>query len=453
MNASDAPSPSSPGPDVLIVGAGPAGLALACALADAGLRSHVLEQQPLDALVDPPEDGRDIALTHRARRIFTQLGLWERLPQEEIAPLLRAQVTNGDSPHVLPFSAEDDGHPQLGWLVPNHRIRAACHAGARARATHITLTGDARVTGLSRDADRATLTLADGQTLSAPLVVAADSRFSTVRRMAGIGARMLDFGRTAIVCRMAHSLPHDGTAHECFLHGHTLAMLPMAGHQSSAVWTVKSDGAAAILGLSPEGFAQAVDEAFGHKLGTLTQSGQRHAYPLVAVYAERFCGPRFVLVGDSAVGMHPVTAHGYNFGLYGVEVLAAELARAHAAGRDLGDASSPHSPLQAYAREHQRVTLPIYLGTNVVVKLFTNDQPAAKLAREAIVRATNLLPPIKAAVTRQLTGDRLGSPLGALAPGWLRERLRDLPPPPRPGWPPLPSLPGLLERLPLPPRR
>ena len=108
--------------------------------------------------------------------------------------------------------------------------------------------------------------------------------------------------------------------------------------------------------------------------------------------------------------MHPVTAHGYNFGLYGIEVLAAGLAAAKAAGRDLGDARA----LQAYADEHRRVTLPIYLGTNLVVKLFTNDTAPAKLAREAIVRVTNLVPPIKSAVTRQLTGDRLKLPWGDL---------------------------------------
>jgi ubiquinone biosynthesis UbiH/UbiF/VisC/COQ6 family hydroxylase len=388
--------------DVLIVGAGPAGLALACALADAGIRSHVLEQAPRESLVAPPEDGRDIALTHRARHVMTTLGLWDRLPADEIADLRAAQVTNGTSPMVLPFDGKADGKAQLGWLVPNHRIREACFAGADARREWITIEGDARVTGLNREAERATLTLADGRTFSAPLVIAADSRFSTVRRMAGIGARMLDFGRTAIVCRMRHEKEHDGTAHECFLHGHTLAMLPMAGRQSSAVWTVTSDGAAALMAAEPAEFAAKVDEAFGHRLGALELAGERHAYPLVAVYAQRFDAQRFALIGDAAVGMHPVTAHGYNFGLYGIEVLARELAAANKAGRDLGDARA----LAAYAAEHRRTTLPIYLGTNVVVKLFTNDQPAAKFAREAIVRLTNLLPPVKSAVTRQLTGER-----------------------------------------------
>ncbi len=387
--------------DVLIVGAGPAGLALACSLADAGIRSIVLEQAPLNTLVDPPEDGRDIALTHRARRVLTSLGLWDRLPADEVAQLKQAHVTSGTSPLVLPFDAQDEGHEALGWLVPNHRIRAACYAGAIARPQWITLHGDARVTALQRSQARATVTLADGQTLSAPLVVAADSRFSSMRKMAGIGARMLDFGRTAIVCRMAHERDHAGVAHECFLNGHTLAVLPMAGRQASAVWTVSSDGATSLMGMSESDFAQAVASEFKHRLGAMQTAGQRHAYPLVAVYAQRFCAERFALIGDAAVGMHPVTAHGYNFGLYGIEVLTRELRAAHQAGRDLGDAQA----LSAYASEHRRTTLPIYEGTNAIVRLFTNDGPAAQLVRGTILRVARHLPPLKAAITQQLTGN------------------------------------------------
>lgn len=405
-------TPAAPDADVLIVGAGPAGLALACALADAGLRVRVLEQAPLATLPAPPEDGRDIALTHRARRILQQLGLWEHLPNDDIAPLKAAQVTNGRSPLVLPFDARADGHEQLGWLVPNHLIRAACFAGALARGERVRVQGDAQVTALATDAAGARLTLADGTELRAPLVVAADSRFSTLRRMAGIGARMLDFGRTAIVARMRHEREHDGTAHECFLQGHTLAMLPMAGRQSSAVWTVSSDGAAELMAAPPEEFAARVDQAFGHRLGRLHLTGQRHAYPLVAVYAERFCRDRFALIGDAAVGMHPVTAHGYNFGLYGIEVLARELTGL-AVGRPGGlpHAAALNQALQRFANEHRRTTWPIYLGTNLVVKLFTDDRPPALLAREAIVRLSNLLPPIRRAVARQLTGaPAIGSP-------------------------------------------
>jgi len=388
--------------NVLIVGAGPAGLALSVALAQAGVRSLLLEQAPRGAVEQPAEDGRDIAMTYRSRRILDRLGLWQRLPQDDIAPLKAAQVTDGDSPRRLRFDGLSDGHEQLGWLVPNYRIRRACFDGAMACGERVRIEGDARVTSLVRDAHGASVTLADGRRWRAPLVVAADSRFSTLRRLAGIGARMLDFGRTAIVCRLRHELPHDGTAHECFLHGHTLAMLPMAGRQSSAVWTVTSDGAADLMAASEAEFADRVAAAFGHRLGAMELAAPRHAYPLVAVYAQQFTARRFALVGDAAVGMHPVTAHGFNFGLYGVEVLARELAAAARYGRDLGSPST----LGAYEREHRRTTLPIYLGTNFVVRLFTDDSAPARLARRAVMDLTHWLPPVRSAVTRQLTGAR-----------------------------------------------
>lgn len=387
-------------PDVLIVGGGPAGLALAAALADAGLRSQVLEQQPLAALQSPAEDGREIALTHRARRVMERLGLWQRLPADEITPLAQARVSNGASPFVLPFDARAQGHDALGWLVPNHRIRAAAFAAAASR-TDVRIDGDARVTALERDGRAARVTLADGRTLAAPLVVAADSRFSGLRRLAGIGAQMRDFGRTAIVARLAHAGEHGGVAHECFRYGNTLATLPMPGRQSSAVVTVPGDAAAEWLALDEAAFARRIEQQLNGRLGAMRLDGARHSYPLVAVYAHRFAGPRLALVGDAAVGMHPVTAHGYNFGLYGVEVVARELAR----GSDPGAAE----PLGRYEAEHRRSTLPIYLGTNAIVGLFTDERPGARLLRGAVLRAAGAMPPLRALITRQLTGGHTSS--------------------------------------------
>ncbi|MBL8327198.1 MAG: 5-demethoxyubiquinol-8 5-hydroxylase UbiM [Rubrivivax sp.] len=389
----------STSPQVVIVGAGPAGLALAVALSQQGLRSTVLEQQPVEALADPPEDGRDIALTHRARRVLEQLGIWARLPADEVAPLCQAQVRDGVSPLVLPFSAQREGHEALGWLVPNHRIREAAFAAAR-QAPGVELLGDTTVTALERSAAEAAVRGAGGLRRAAPLVVAADSRFSAVRRMAGIGAQMLDFGRTAIVCRLQHEADHEGIAHECFRYENTLAILPMAGRQCSAVVTLPSDRAAQWLALPDAEFAARVQEQFGQRLGAMTVAAPRHSYPLVGVYAHRFVAPRFALVGDAAVGMHPVTAHGYNFGLYGVEVLARELARAHRLGHDVGAVA----PLQAYEREHRRTTWPIYVGTNALVRLFTDDRAPARLLRGAVLRVARQLPPLQAAIARQLTG-------------------------------------------------
>lgn len=389
--------------DVLIVGAGPAGLALAAALADAGLHALVLERQSRDALAAPAEDGREIALTHRARGILQRLGWWERLTADDLAPLNEARVSDGDAPARLQFGP--GVRAPLGWLVPNHRLRAVGWAAAGARP-RVTIETGVAVTALARDATGATLTLADGQTRRAPLVVAADSRFSAVRRLAGIGAAMRDFGRSVVVGRVAHEAPNRGIAWECFRHGHTLALLPMNGGCSSAVVTLPSEQAPDWLALDDAGFAARVQAASGGVLGGLHAASPRHHYPLVGVYAQRFVGPRFALIGDAAVGMHPVTAHGFNFGLYGVEVLARELQRRGGA-LDL----NPAPALAAYEAEHRRTTWPIYQGTNAVVSLFTDERPLARALRPAVLalagQAPGLRTLVRSVITRQLTGRAL----------------------------------------------
>ncbi|MFO1329869.1 MAG: 5-demethoxyubiquinol-8 5-hydroxylase UbiM [Rubrivivax sp.] len=394
--------------DVLIVGAGPAGLALACALADIGIGCTLLEQQPLAAIEQPADDGREIALTHRARRLMQQLGLWAQLDEAvDVSPLNEARVVDGSSPQVLHFgtdapAAAHAGRP-LGWLVPNHRIRRAAWLAAGTRSG-ITLRDHARVVALERHGSGATLTLAGGERLRAQLVVAADSRFSTTRRMAGIGAAMHDFGRSVVVGPVSHERDHEGIAWECFRYGNTLALLPMSGRRASAVVTLPSDRADEWMALSDPEFAARIQAQSEGRLGALQVAGARHHYPLVGVYAQRFAGPRFALVGDAAVGMHPVTAHGWNFGLYGVEVLARELAAVKRRGGDLGELA----PLLAYEREHRRTTLPVWVGTNAIVTLFTDERRLPRLARRAVLavaeRAPGLSTLIKRGIERQLTG-------------------------------------------------
>jgi ubiquinone biosynthesis UbiH/UbiF/VisC/COQ6 family hydroxylase len=393
--------------DVLIVGAGPAGLALACALHDAGLSVQLFEQQPLAALQSPADDGREIALTHRARGVMDVLGLWAHLPPDAVAPLREARVLDGSGPLALQFGDARQAGP-LGWLVPNHQIRAAALRALQDRPA-VVLHTEARVTAL--DLPRpdlphtlATLQLADGRRLRAPLVVAADSRLSAIRRLAGIGAAMRDFGRSVVVGRVAHAEDHQGIAWENFRYGNTLALLPMNHRQSSAVVTVPGSRAAEWLALSDEAFAARIAAQSEGRLGAMQAVGARHHYPLVGVYAHHFVAPRFALIGDAAVGMHPVTAHGYNFGLYGVQVLARELKAARSAGRDIGSLAV----LQPYEAEHRRSTLPVYLGTNAVVSLFTDERAPAKLARRAVLAVVEKVPTvgalIKSAITRQLTG-------------------------------------------------
>ncbi|MDE3010346.1 MAG: 5-demethoxyubiquinol-8 5-hydroxylase UbiM, partial [Pseudomonadota bacterium] len=373
--------------DVVIVGAGPAGLSLACALADIGLRSIVLEQQDAGAIEQPAEDGREIALTHRARGVMETLGLWQHLAADDVSPLREARVQDGGRPGLLHFAAAAGVDEPLGWLVPNHRIRAAAIAAARMR-DGIRIEYGARVTALELGERQAAVALHDGRRFGGALVVAADNRFSGTRRLAGIGASLYDFARSAIVARVSHDGDNQATAWECFHYGNTLALLPITPQQSSAVLTVPSQRVEEYLALSDERFCERVGAQAPETFGHLRTVGKRHHYPLVAVFAHDFAARRFALIGDAAVGMHPVTAHGWNFGLYGVEVLARELKAACAAGCDAGDPGA----LRAYAREHRRTTLPIWLGTNAIVSLFTDDRMVPKLLRRGVLAVAEHLP-------------------------------------------------------------
>ena len=385
--------------DVVIIGAGPVGLSLACALADAGFSVTVVERQPRAALANPAPDGRDIALTHRSAGILHCLGLWQRFPAEEIATVREARVLDGESPLFLRFDAHGSGHAALGHLVGNHVVRKAAFEAAAARAS-VTLLDGVRVERVQPLGEVAEVRLAGGRALRARLVVAADSRMSETRRQMGIGAELRDFGRDVIVCRLQHDAPSDGIAYECFGYDRTLAVLPLNQRLVSSVVTAKSDQAAALMRLPAREYATLVRDQFGARLGDMRPAGERHAYPLLAVYAHRFAAHRFALAGDAAVGMHPVTAHGFNLGLYGVDSLARVLIAARDAHEDIGSLEV----LSRYEADHRRATRSLYLGTNALVGLFTDDRAPARAARAAVLAIAERLPPLKAAITRRLTG-------------------------------------------------
>jgi len=383
--------------DCVIVGGGPAGLSLACLLGQFGLSVAVVEQAAEGTLADPAPDGRDIALTHLSRSILERLGVWARFPASEIAPIRRAEVKNGSSPYALTFDHPPEAGDALGFLVANHVIRRALYEAVR-ELPSVRLIPSVRATALSLEADRGRLETTAGS-FEAPLIVAADSRLSTVRRMAGIAARMRDFGRVCIVSRMSIEKPHDEIATEWFDDDRTLAALPMNDQQLSIVLTIASDAGAAELAATPEAFAAEVQRRFADRWGPMRLVGERHAYPLVAVYADSFAARRFALVGDAAVGMHPVTAHGYNFGLRGAETLARGIESARRLGLDIGSASV----LERYARDHRAATWPLYTATNALVTLFTDNQPLARIGRDALLRLGNVFAPVKSLMMGKLT--------------------------------------------------
>lgn len=382
--------------DVAVVGGGPAGLCLASALADAGLEVAVLERQPLLALAEPADDGREIALTRASRERLERLGVWSRIDPGYIHPLRAARVMDGRG--TRPMEIEAPGRGVLGHLVSNAQIRRAAFDAASARPG-VQIVNHADVQDIAVEGNGVRLHCAGELSLRVRLAVAADSRFSAMRRLLGIGARMRDFGRSMLVCRMAHEQPHRQEAWEWFGYGQTLALLPLWEGQSSVVLTLPHHLAQAMQDLPPDEFARAMQERFEHRLGAMHLLGERHLYPLVGTYARRFVATRCALVGDAAVGMHPVTAHGFNFGLQSAETLASHLRAARQSGRDIG---SPHV-LAAYEQAHRRATAPLYLATGLIASLYTDDRPPARLLRGALIGAARRLPPFRQLVAAHLT--------------------------------------------------
>ena len=387
--------------DIAIVGAGPAGLCFARALAGSGLKVVLVEQAAAERLADPPDDGREIALTHHSQRLMAKLGLWERLREEEIGLLREAKVLDGDDRDGLLFTSEEAGKDNLGWMVGNHAIRRAAWE-AVAGQPDLTLLDGEKVSLVHADAAGAVLALSDGRELRAQLLVAADSRFSETRRAVGIRASMHDFGRTMLVCRMRHEVPHAQTAWEWFRYGQTLALLPLHDPQvSSAVLTLPQQEIQRLQALDEAAFNADMQARFDGRLGTMTRLTPPVAYPLVGVYAERFIARRFAAIGDAAVGMHPVTAHGFNFGLHSVEALSGRLLRARHAGQDCATGAV----LRSYERSHQRATRPLYEATRAIAGLYGDDRPAARALRKFALGLGRHASPFRRLVMAGLTDD------------------------------------------------
>ena len=406
--------------DIAIIGGGPAGLCFARSLAGSGLQVLLLEQSHAARLAEPADDGREIALTHHSRRLMHALGLWQRLREDDVGLLRDAQVLDGDDRDGLLFSHREAGCDNLGWLVGNRAIRRAAWEAVQGQADLQVVDG-AKVTGVRVDDDGARLDLVDGRRVHAQLLVASDSRFSESRRAVGIRADMRDFGRTMLVCRMRHDAPHRQTAWEWFRYGQTLALLPLRDPQvSSAVLTLPQQEVQRLLALPDEGFNREIAARFDGRLGAMQRIAAPVAYPLVGVYPQRFVATRFAAIGDAAVGMHPVTAHGFNFGLLGVEALARRVLAAQRAGEPFWSASL----LQDYDVEHRANTRPLYEATRLLAALYGNDAAPARMLRKLGLRLGQRLPLFRRIVMDGLTDQRDHSPLDDLRRAWVRLRPR-----------------------------
>lgn len=376
--------------DIVIIGGGLVGGPLACALADAGLSVVLIDGEVPDATLAPSFDGRASAVALAPQRMLATIGLWPDI-EPWAAPIKHIRVSDGASPLFLHYDHREVGDVPFGWIVENRALRQAILKGLARHTKNVTFLAPVKMTALSRNASDVVATLADGRTVRARVAVAADGRGSPVRDGAGIGVTRWAYDQTAIVCTVAHSLPHGDAAQEHFLPAGPFAILPLTGQRSSVVWTEKAHLAPAILAQDLAHFQRELESRFGDYLGDLTLEGPRFSYPLALQFAHSYTAHRLAIIGDAAHGMHPVAGQGMNMGLRDVAALAELLVEAKRLGQDLGDAQI----LARYGRWRRFDNLLMLGLTDGLVRLFSNDLAPVKLARDLGMAAVNKMPPVK----------------------------------------------------------
>ncbi len=389
--------------DVLIVGGGLNGPALALALARAGLRVAVIDSLPLVTRADPGFDGRAYALALASQRLLRALGVWPRVAAEA-QPMLEIKVSDGRAgegpgPFFMHFDSAEIEEGPMGYMVEDRHLRRA-FLDAMAETAAITQYPSATVTAQDTSGAVARVTLADGRVLQGRMVVGCDGRKSGTAARAGINRQGWPYGQTGVVCAVAHALPHGGVAQQFFMPHGPLAILPLKGNRSSIVWSETSARAKELVAMEDADFLDALRPAFGSFLGQIRLEGVRFAYPLDLTLAESFIAPRLALVGDAAHGMHPIAGQGLNAGLRDVAALAAVLDEARARGEDIG---AP-AVLRRYQQWRRFDTATLALATDGFNKLFSNDNPILRAARGLGLGLVNAAPRLRRGFIREAAG-------------------------------------------------
>ena len=379
--------------DVVIAGGGMVGLTLALALAQGGLQVAVADPLTREAMEDERFDGRVAALAFASVRMLKVLGVWERLEKDAqpIDDILVNEGTLGRGPtgFSLHFDHREIGEP-LGHIVENRHIRQALFAAVAAEERIAFFPGTS-ATALSIGEDRAVLTLSDGTRIASLLAVAAEGRDSPLREAQGIGTVGWDYGQTGIVTTVAHEHPHRSVAYEQFLPTGPFAILPMTGNRASLVWTEQTAEAQRIVALPLPEFTTELILRFGNHLGEVVPIGPRWSYPLKLYLARSYAKDRFALAGDAAHTIHPLAGQGLNLGLKDVAALAETVLDAARLGLDYGRLDV----LKRYERWRRFDSFALAAVTDSLNRLFSNDFPPLKLARDLGLGVVDQIAPLR----------------------------------------------------------
>ena len=392
--------------DAIIIGGGLNGSTMALALASAGLSVTIIDPLPQNTRADAAFDGRGYALAHASKRLLSALDIWPQVA-DKAQEILDIKVSDGRpgegaSPMVLEFDHAEIEEGPMGYMLEDRHLRRALLA-AIAQSPGITQITDS-VTDHTTETSQAKVTLGNGNTLTARLIIAADGAQSATAKRAKIARTGWDYDQTALVCAIAHDRPHHCTAHQFFMPPGPLAILPLPDNRASIVWTEATDEAARIQALDDAGYTDHLRPRIGDFLGPISLAGTRFTYPLGLSIANRFADHRLALIGDAAHKVHPIAGQGLNAGLKDVAALAETLVTARRRGEDIG-----RSDVLARYQEWRRFdTASLAIATDGFNRLFSNDNPLLRVARDLGLATVNAWPGLRRNLIREaagLTGD------------------------------------------------
>ncbi len=378
--------------DVIILGGGLVGLALASALDSGGISAILVDPADPDQRIGAAFDGRTSAVSSSSMRMLRTIGVSDHLP-EPGCPILSIAVADGLEPGGLQFEPGADDEP-LGWMHENRHLRAALRARAET-ASNLWLLWKSQVTTRERGEHGVLVGLEDGRKLNAPLLIAADGRNSPTREASGIRVARWRYRHTAIVSVLRHERPHENVAYEIFYPSGPFALLPMTdddgGHRSAIVWSVRSDDAAGFLSLDDADFAAEARAAMGGFLGEIALAAPRSTYPLGFHHAAQITAQRLALVGDSAHAVHPIAGQGLNLGFRDAAALAQVLVEGARLGLDMGD----RQLLDRYQRWRSLDSLSVAVATDSLTRIYGIRGRAASAVRRFGMGLINRIGPVR----------------------------------------------------------
>ncbi|RDI98370.1 FAD-dependent oxidoreductase [Dyella solisilvae] len=390
-----------PALDVAVVGGGMVGAATALALARAGFATALVEARaPAPWSADDEVDLRVVGLAPSSIALLDELDVWTSIRESRAGPYTHMHVWDAASGAAIHFDAAAEGRDLLGYIVENNLVQwrlwqALEHAGVRRVCP-------AKVSAYDVLEDRVQLTLDGAETdvLSARLLVAADGAGSPLRALAGIPTKGRDYAQRGVVAHVSTERPHEGTAWQRFLDTGPLALLPLADGRSSIVWSLPEAEAQRVLGLDDASFLEELGVASDFRLGRITGSTPRAAFPLKLQLAESYQAERFVLLGDAAHTVHPLAGQGVNLGLRDVAELRDTLVDARDDGQDIAAAHV----LRRYARRRRSADTLDALGFDALARVYGWRSPLLVAARGLGVRLVDKLSPLKRRLAEHAAG-------------------------------------------------